>query len=211
MIEKTKGIQLTKRDMEIIRFINEFGFCEMPQIERQFGIKKPLSYRLVRRLIRAGLIIHQRIFHSTYGIYYVTAQGAKCTDLPPLGTISLGRYEHQQAVTNVFIQLQRKYPDTNWISERRLKHEKYFQGVGKKGHLSDGMLVFSDGKQIAIEIELSLKGKERINRILKSYGTTFSINEVWYFCPKGMIAALSALAAKLSFVKIYNLEEVLHE
>jgi hypothetical protein len=209
-VNKICGVQLTKRDIEIIHFINEFGFCEMPQIEKRFAIKKPLSYRLLRRLIRAELVNHRRIFHLNYGIYYLTANGAKCTDLPPIGTFSMGRYEHQCRVTDVYIRLRQQYPDTDWISERRLKHEKYYAGVGKSGHLSDGVLVFPDEKQVAIEVELSLKGKERIKRILKNYSTQFSIKEVWYYCLPGMVSSLSILAAKMPFVKVYNLREFLH-
>lgn len=210
-MEKKHGVQLTKRDMEIIRFINEFGFCEMPQIEKRFAIKKTMSYRLIRRLIRAELVSHRRVLHASYGIYYLTANGAKCTDLPPMGTLPMGRYEHQRLVTDVYIKLRQHYPDTDWISERRLKHEKYYEGVGKRGHVSDGILIFPDEKQVAIEVELSFKGKDRIKRILREYGTQFSIKEVWYYCPPGMVSALSALTTKLSFIKVFNLAEFLHE
>src|SRR5258708_5301447 len=126
MERNEREVQLTKRDLEIIRFINEFGFCEMSQLEKFFSLRRPLSYRLMRRLIKAGLVLHRRIFHSTYGIYYLTANGAKCTELPSMGAIVLGRYEHQRMVTNVYIKLKEKFPDTEWLSERRLKHEKYY-------------------------------------------------------------------------------------
>lgn len=206
---KQSAIQLTKRDIEIIRFINECGFCEMPQIERRFGLKKPRSYRIIRRLISAELVTHRRIFHSTYGIYHLTADGAECTDLPPLGKISIGRYEHQLKLTNVYIRLLEKYPESNWISERRLKHEKFYTGVGKSGHLSDGILILQNEKQIAIEVELNLKGKNRIDSILKGYAAQFSFSEIWYFCPQGMVAALKSLATKMTFIKIHNITEFL--
>jgi len=211
MIEKNYKVQLTERDIEILCFINEFGFCEMPQIEKRFGIKKPLSYRLLRRLIKAELVKHRRIFYAGYGIYYLTSSGAKFTDLPSLGTISIGQYGHQRLITDVFIQLRKQYPEAEWISERRLLHEKFYEGVGKSGHVADGILIFPDNKKIAIEVELSLKGKERITRILKDYSAQFSIKEVWYFCLPGMLNAMKALAADLSFITIFNLKEFLHD
>jgi len=202
-------MQITDRDIEIIRFINEFGFCEMPQIERRFSIKKPRSYRIIKRLIKAGLVNHKRVFYARYGIYYVTSKGADCTDLPAMDKISVGYYEHQMILTNVYIKLRQQYPDTYWISERRLKHEKFYEGVGKAGHVSDGILVFPDGKEVAVEVELSIKGKKRIERIFKSYAAQFSIKEVWYYCPHGMVNALSVLSAKIPFIKINNLAEFL--
>lgn len=202
-------MQLTNRDIEIINFINEFGYCEMPHIEKRFGLKKPRSYKVIRRLLLAELVKHQRIFHSTYGVYYLTAQGAEFTELPPLGKISVGRCAHQRILTDVYIKLLKKYTDGNWISERRLKHDKFYAGLGKRGHVSDGILILPDNKQIAIEVELSMKGKDRIDRILRAYSSQLSINEVWYYCPARMVPALSALVSKKSFVKVFNLTEFL--
>lgn len=206
---KISGVRLTDRDIDILRFVNEFGFCEMSQIEKRFGMKSSYSYRVIRRLVKIGFMNHQRLFHMRNGIYFLTTKGAECTDLPPIKKISLGQFEHQRAVTDVYIKLREKIPEALWISERQLKHDKFYEGVGKTGHLSDGMLVFPDGKQIAIEVELSLKGKNRIERIFKGYGAQFSIKEAWYYCPEGLIKPLKKLAEKMPFIKIYNIAEFL--
>jgi len=58
-----------------------------------------------------------------------------------------------------------------WISERKLKHDKYKLGVGQHGHLPDAVLVCPDGKQIAVEVELSCKSKQHLDAILKTYAT----------------------------------------
>ena len=175
-------MQLTKRDIEIIKFINEFGYCEMPQIIKRFGLKKTWMYELMQRLVEAGFVNHRRILHGQHGVYFVTSKGAKLTDLPPIERIPLGQYEHQNSNLNVYMKLRNQYPDAHWISERRLKHDKFFDGLGKVGHISDGILMFPDGKQIAIEVELSTKGKNRIEKILKGYGVQLAIKEVWYYC-----------------------------
>jgi len=159
------GMQLTERDVKILQFINDFGFCEMPQIEKLFGLVKPRSYQIMQRLVAAGLVKHERVFHGRHGIYRLTKKGASHTDLPALARITLANYNHSLAVLDVYLYLQAKHPDAEWLSERHLIHEKYFDGVGKRGHLPDGIMLMpgSDEKEqkIAIEVELRSKAKAR--------------------------------------------------
>lgn len=133
------------------------------------------------------------------------------TSLPPLHRVPLANYQHDLSLLNLYLRLRDIYPDTTWLSERKLKHDKYKLGVGKHGHLPDGILVFSDGKQIAIEVELSCKGRQRLDAILKTYVTQFSLQEVWYFCRQTMLPRLQDAAKSMSFVKIHSLKEFLEK
>jgi len=202
-------MKLTERDIEILRFINEFGFCEILQIEKRFAMKKPRCYQVMQRLVKEGLVIHQRIFHGRHGMFQLSRQGAKFTDLPPMSKIPIGYYEHQLLAIEVYLKCRQLYPEAAWISERILQKEKFCDGVGKRGHLSDGMLVFPDGQQIAIEIELTKKGANRRLRILKGYGAQFSISEVWYYCNSKLIDALRTVTEKMPFIKIHDIQEFL--
>ncbi|BBB15139.1 uncharacterized protein RVIR1_06410 [Candidatus Rickettsiella viridis] len=103
------------------------------------------------------------------------------------------------------------YLQSSWISERKLKHEKYKLGVGKEGHLPDGILVFADGKQAAIEVELSSKSRQRLDDILKTYATQFTLQEVWYFCHESMVPRLKEEAKAMPFVKIHALKPFLEK
>ncbi len=60
---------LTERDIRILHFINDFGFCEMPQLEKMFSLTKPRNYQIIQRLLAAGLVKHERVFHGRHGIY----------------------------------------------------------------------------------------------------------------------------------------------
>lgn len=204
------GMQLTERDMRILSFINDFGFCEMPQIEKMFGLVKPRSYQIIQRLIAAGLVKHERVFHGRHGIYRLSKKGASHTDLPALARVSLAHYNHSLAVLDVYLHLSKSHPDAEWLSERHLIHQKYFDGLGKRGHLPDGILLFSDEKKIAIEVELRLKAKMRIESILKWYTTQFDFSEVWYFCPQDVATSLrSVVGESMPFVKMRSLREIL--
>ena len=206
---KTKEITLTERDVEILRFINDFGFCEMPQIEKRFGFKGARGYQVMQRLMKGQCIKHERVFHNRHGVYLLTKKGARFTDLRALNKIPTGNYEHQIAITNLCIRLRELYPSAQWISERHLQQDKFCDGVGKIGHLADAILILEDGKKVAIEVELRLKGKERTEKILKGYGTDFNLHEVWYYCRSGLIGTLKTWAADLPFIKIYDLAQVL--
>lgn len=204
-------MQLTKRDKAILCFINESGFCVMPQIQKEFQLKFPRSYQIMKRLVNSGHVIHDQIFKKQHGFYYLTKEGAKNTSLPPLSNISLGGYRHQIIITDIRQKLCTQYPHAKWISERYLKQQKFYYGIGKSGHIADGILIFPDERKIAVEVELSMKGKRRLENIFNAYGGQLNIDEAWYFCADPLIRPLVALTKNKSYIKILSLKEFLHE
>jgi len=205
----TKGIQITARDVEILKFINDFGFCELPQLLQRFGLSQARGYQLCNRLIQAGLLEHERVFYGRGGVYRLTKKGAGYTELPPLKKIPLSTYRHDLTLIKVYLKFRETYPEAVWISERTLKKDQGSQVIGKRGHVPDGILVFPDGKQIAIEIELAAKSKYRLGTILKGYNKEFSFKEVWYCCLNKIEAYVRSQAARMNFVKIYTLRDIL--
>jgi hypothetical protein len=163
----------------------------------------------VGRLVKIGLVNHQKGRFRHYGCYFLTSKGAKFTELPALEKIPTGQYDHQIAVTNVYLKLLQQYPEAILLSERHLKYEKFQDGLGKTGHVSDGLLIFPNNDHVAIEVELNVKGRSRIEKILKSYGSEFSIKEVWYYCTPQVKSMLMPLVANMSFIKVFSLKEFL--
>ena len=197
---------LTKRDLAILNFINEFGFCEIIQIEKKFHFKRPRAYKIIQRLVKEGLVIHKRIFHGTYGVFYLPRKGAKYTDLPIVKKIPKDNYTHQLAIIEVYFDLTQQYPHATWLSERRLKQQKFIKGWGKqRGHLADGMLLMPDNKKIAIEVELTMKSKERLKNIFKGYAGQFEINEVWYYCSPKVFPKITKLVGDYRFIQVKTL------
>lgn len=215
--QTSSKVKLTERDLEILNFINDFGFCEVSHVEKLFSLHGCRGYQLLNRLVRAGLLEHERIFYAKPGIYRTTGKGANYTNLPALQRVALGNYKHDMLMIEVYLKLRELCPDMEWISERQLKHDKYFDGVGKKGHLPDAMLRFpkeivkGEAKQVAIEVELTAKSKIRAEKILAGYGSEFSIAEVWYYCADGVVEFMRSIAAGMDFIKIHRLRELLRE
>tara|TARA_R110000868_G_scaffold207266_7_gene456253 strand:+ start:105 stop:722 length:618 start_codon:yes stop_codon:yes gene_type:complete len=198
---------IKERDVAILKFINQFGFCEMPHLDRQFNLHKPYNYELLKKLINKGLIEHEPMFYQRHGIYRLTTEGAKHTNLPRLKKVPLWKYEHEMQLIQVYFELMRRYRQATWISERMLLRDKYCGGVGKTGHVADGLLIFPDDKKIAIEVELSLKGRDRSEKILKQYSTQWGVDEVWYFCSDEVIGVIQELALKRPMIKVHHLKE----
>src|SRR3990167_7913708 len=96
------------------------------------------------------------------------------------------------------------------MSERYLIQQKFYYGIGKSGHLADGILILPDGVKIAIEIELSMKSKHRLKKIMNAFSGQLKIKEAWYFCADNIIPAVSAIVGKrTSFIKVHSLDELL--
>jgi hypothetical protein len=136
----------------------------------------------------------------------LSKKGAGYSDLPPIKGIPKDSYLHQVMVLNIHLQLRKQYSDANWISERRIIHDKFMQGISKnENHLPDGILIFPDFKQIAIEIELTMKSKKRLEDILWDYGMHKYIKEVWYYCAPDIEGKVAKVAEKMEWVKIFIL------
>jgi len=211
MIEDDKSImKLTQRDEEILRFINEFGYCDIAQLMVRFELKKTWMYRLVQRLVLEKLVRYFPVLNSRHRIYCLTSKGATYTDLPPIDRVTVGQYRHHVALVYVYLKLRKQYPSMEWVSERRLMQEKFSNGLGKRGHVADGLLILQEGKKIAIEVEISVKAKYKIEKILREYCTQLTIKEVWYYCSRPVLPTLTMLAAKIPFVKIFRLDDFLN-
>ncbi|VVC75009.1 hypothetical protein AQUSIP_02830 [Aquicella siphonis] len=198
-------MKMTQRDIDILEFINEFWFCEITQIEQKFDLKKPRSYQIMQRLIKEKLVIHERVFHGRNGIYYLSKQGASHFDLPAMSNVPIAIYDHQLAIIDIYFKLMHLHPEAQWISERRLKRERFAKGIGRLGHISDGLLVFPVDKQIAIEVELTMKGKLRLEKIFKAYASQLEIKEIWYFCSPEILPKMQKAAEKRPYIKIHRL------
>jgi hypothetical protein len=193
------------RDMRIIKFINEFGFCELPQIQKQFALSKHRAYKVMQRLVEREYVMHERVFFHRHGIYRATRLGAQFTDVPMLDKVPVGIYEHQLAVIEIYIKLMREYPDATWLTERVLRRTGYMPGKGRDKHYADALMSMPDGRQIAIEVELTMKSKRRLEDIFKRYMSQFDIKEVWYFCSPDIFEKVNKLVGRYgSVIKVFE-------
>lgn len=166
----------------------------------------------MQRLVKKGLVIHERLLHGKHGIFRLSRDGAGHTDLPAIEKVYLGNYDHQLMVIEVYMQLAKLYPEAVWISERHLisdKFKKFKMEAGQRGHLADGVLLFPNNKQVAIEVELTMKGSWRLEKIIENYICEFDYQEVWYFCEPSIIRKVEKTAERYQkYIKVFSLDEM---
>jgi len=201
---------MTERDLEILKFINKFGFCEMQHLDKYFQLKKPNNYQIMRRLKKAGWIQYQQVF-SNKSAYWLNKSAATeiGSSIPAINRPAVAIYTHEVLLIDLYFELQKRYKEANFISEREIIKDKYFDGFGKKGHVSDGLLIFPDKKVIAIELELTLKSTKRIEHIFRAYKKNLEIDEVWYFCDDKIFNVISRRSEDQSHIKVHHFQEYL--
>ncbi len=201
----TKEYLLSVSEMKILRFLNEFGFCEIEQIMKRFEMSKSNAYFHMKQLVQREFLVNARVIKYQARAYYLTRKIIAMLelDLPVIRRIPLHVYEHQLDVINIHIQLKKIYPDALWISERRLMKAK----KNDHDHLPDGVLFFSKDNQCAIEVEKTPKAKGRLEGIMLEYGLQKTYKEVWYFCSKAVFPAVSHFANSMPYIKVFQLAE----
>lgn len=205
-----KKIKITKRDRELMKWVNGVGFAKINQIAQALGVSKWAAYKRVNKLVSDGYLQYHRFYHDLSGVCTVTDLGVEYAGsyLPPLKSISKGTYDHDLLVTDILIKLQKKYQG-EFTTERELRYQKNQDGIGQFGHVADAEMLI-DNKKIAIEVELNKKGTRRVQKIMNEYMKNFDINEVWYFCATNEIKRqIAEYQSTCSFLKVFDLGEYL--
>jgi len=199
------------RDAALLRWINGFGFASAEQITRYMGVYKATAYTRIKKLIDHGYLDRKRILHGQGRIHILTKKGIlACSDhIRPVGDIRLGTFLHDLALVDLALDLS-EATGGEFIPQRRLRHDEGLSGVGHFGRVSDGYLhLKGEDKPIAIELELSVKARSRLNSIITDYGSDLSVKEIWYFCHDQSVKCAVEKASKgYSFIKVFNRADI---
>lgn len=115
----------------------------------------------------------------------ITRLGIAClqqtypTSVPQVKRIAPATLIHDAIVTSVRLRFKELW-DGSWIPERLLKKTEFPQ-------IPDGLVLFESGKRIAIEVENSLKGKQRFLSLMDRWKDT-SISLVLYIATQAELA-----------------------
>lgn len=110
--------------------------------------------------------------------------------LPHLGA-NQGLAAHIEAVTNVRLLLERELRLGAWECERAIA-QSFHSRSEIRPHLPDAVLVHEQ-ERIAIEVELSLKSRARLDAIVRDLGESYE--QVWYFAAPRLMPALQEIAS----------------
>jgi len=178
---------LRRRDLEVLGWLGEQYGARVDQLELLMGCGPRTVQRTVARLHAAGLVQTRRLLVGEPAWVLPTGAGiAACGSGFGVWRPRIGLLAHAAAVNDVRLHIQGRAPTTEWIPERVLAKER---SAGE--HLPDGVAI-TEGRRVAIEVELTVKSRRRITAILDELAGRF--DAVLYFCAVGPHRQLTELS-----------------
>jgi hypothetical protein len=178
---------LRRRDIEVLGWLAEQYAGRIDHLEVLLDAGPRTVQRTLARLRAAGLVRTQRVLVGEPAWVLPTAAGmTACNSGFGAWRPRIGLLNHVATVNDVRLHVQGRAPCTEWIPERVLARDRE---AGE--HLPDGVAIV-EGRRVAIEVELTLKSRRRINAILDDLNMRF--DAVLYFCAPSTHRQLTELA-----------------
>ena len=186
-----------ERDAEVLRFLGRFRFVTDALLAERFGVSRQQMNHRLRRLAAAGLVerteppIEPRL-------NMLSRVGARAVDLPARRAARTdAQRDHELGLVSLIIQIER-------ASRARVRTERecraleaaavgrYSVTVASPGSPKErrwpDIVVESDGRRSALELELSGKGTTRLQAIIDAYAAAESFDEVVFLATRESIA-----------------------
>jgi hypothetical protein len=220
--------QITDRDRELLRFLAAHRLALADQVHALLGISAAAASSRLRLLSRSGLIRTETVFHRQPACHLITRTGLAAigSELPP-PRLDLRGYRHDVGLGWLWLAARAGTvgPLSEITSERQMRSRDgvaqaagepapfgvKLGGVGPGGrdrlHYPDLILSTASGHRVAVELELSHKGRARRERILASYGAERRIDAILYLVDDPAVAsAIRGSAARLGLSDIVHVQ-----
>jgi hypothetical protein len=204
---RRRGFQVTPRDRELLAFVAAHRFVLASQVQAWLGPCMSVCYRRLQMLTDAGLLSYRRIFHAEPGCYQVTNGGLGLAGSGlPRPQVDLHTYGHDAGLVWLWLAAADGAfgPTRRLLSEREMRHLDWraessaqrfgllLPGVDRYGrqriHYPDVLVVLLDGTYVALELELSLKSRRRLEEIFLAYGVERRLRAVVYVTDRRTVA-----------------------
>jgi hypothetical protein len=184
--------RLTPRDTKLFQLLVSFGLLSTYQIGQLVfpGIDYRTVLRRLRKLEHAQLIQRTNHYRGGASVWYLTGTGARRIGaMAHIKTLNKNVLEHDLTANDIRIKLASLRMIPSWKSAHQIKHE-----CGISPHplskeldsIPDWLCVINSWTgqhNLAIEVELSYKGPERMKNIFYSYMREGRLQHIWYFVP----------------------------
>jgi len=177
----------------------EHRLVQTAQVQRLLGIGAAAARARLRGLAEAGLIRSERPFGGRTALHLITTAGLRsvgCTLRPP--RLDLSAHHHDIGVGWLWLAARAGAfgPLEQVIGERRMRSldatappggqplAVRLGGSGPGGrerlHYPDLLLITPEGRRVAVELELTSKGRRRREQILGGYAADVRVDAVLY-------------------------------
>jgi hypothetical protein len=167
----------------------------LPQLARLMGRTEHAARWLRFRWERAGWARGRALLVGEPVFVWLTRRGLRAAGLDYAAwRPNPGRLAHVTAVTEVRLHLEERRPGAFWVCERELAQEAARELGGFGAHRPDGLLV-EDGRELAVEVELTQKRRSRLELLMREQVAGYGA--VVYFGAEGPRRLLEELASEL--------------
>jgi hypothetical protein len=201
---------LTDRDLKILEWIGRQGVVRAEHVMTRFGMGRSATYRRLAQLLDYGLLRRHRLLYNDGGLLAATPEGLKAAGLHQLrpARIALAQIPHMVLSATLAAQLEPRLEDQRLLTDREHRAAENaaghplgsaILGPGDNGHSRlhrpDFVLASNGGEQlVAIELELTLKTRARLERTLRGYVRNHNVAAVRYHAPRPVAEALQRAA-----------------
>jgi hypothetical protein len=212
---------LTQRDIAIAEWVGRQGAVRAEHVMARFSIGRTAAYRRLHELVAFGLLRRHRLLYRDGGLLTATAEGLRCAGLDRLtpARISLALVPHMIASAAFAADLEPRLVDEQLLSDREHRAAEIAAGEpiasaiigaprsGHEGlHRPDFALIKRDrGDAVAVEIELTLKNRPRLERILRGYLRNHNVSIVRYHAAPPIADAVQRAARAVGAEAILEL------
>jgi hypothetical protein len=223
-----RSARITDRDIDVLAFIAEHRIVRADHVRAMLGVSATVAYRRLRALTGLGMLSRHPLFAGEPSCYRITGQGLAVIDssLQPPGT-DVRNHAHDLGLAWVWLAAHRGAFGAmrEVVSERRMRSQDATEparedlfavrlgGVGAGGkprlHYPDLLLIDNEGRRVAVELELTSKGRRRVERILAAYGADPRIEAVLYLVDRRSVGNLiRSCAARADLSDRVHVQEV---
>ena len=221
-------MRITDRDREVLAFAADHRIVLAAHVASLLGTSAGASDARLRALSAAGLLTRKAVFHQQPPCYRATRQG-----LATIGSglrapsIDVRCYAHDVGMAWVWLIARaggfgelRGYVSERQMRSRDARPDREgdpfamrLGGVGAGGrarlHYPDLLLRTAEGRRVAVELELTDKGRSRREGILAGYAADNRIDAVLYLTDRPRLArALGESARRLGITALIRVELV---
>ena len=200
-------MNLTSRDRNLFKSLSNYGMLSTKQISKIFfaGTATTTVLRRLRLLEKEKLLKRLHGLESHEILWIITDKA-----IPFGGGEHFKRHwnknflEHDFKLLRLRLLIEEREMAKTWIPEHEIRYlvfKKYDLRTAKEKIIPDGLMFIETSNKkvsVAIELELTLKNKERLKQVLRRYLEKKDLNYIWYVCASKMIAnAVSCIWNKL--------------
>jgi hypothetical protein len=176
----------TPEQLDIIRWTASLGAITAEALALRLGISLASARGRLSVAQRRGLLSRKRLLVEAPALFTVTRAGLRAADTRGINPceLSAGGAHHLRVCAAAAAALERCYPDHRLIGERELRRDEHdlgrplaraalgWTGAGaSRSHYPDLVLwpSHAGGLPVAVEVELTVKGPERLAEICRAW------------------------------------------